>query len=279
MKKNINILFLIFSLSMTILSSNFYISPKSPYAGQVFTLSINLYQYGIFNIDPSKSFVKTTNPYINIISYKISEKDNKYYLKIRLQLFLTGIVDLSDLIFFDGNSYYNFSSISFQLNSNIKEFYILPYLKKFQKFYLIRFFIFYLLFILISFTFIFLFHKIKKYYSSFNKSKKEKAFLLNNLKKLNRIKNELTNDFISEIDFKQNLIHFTSILSELLDSNLKILNHFSKIDILDSNNSELSSFTYKSEKDIFESKNRIISSISFILNELNNLLKNEYGKH
>jgi len=279
MKKNIIILFFLFSISISMLSSNFYINPKSPYSGQVFTLTINLYQYGIFNIDSSKSFLKTTNPYINIISYRILEKDSKYYIKIKLQLFLTGLIDLSELIFFDGNSYYNFSLIKFNLNSNIKELYILPNLKKFQKLLLIRFSIFYFIFILISIIFIIIFYKVSNYYIYLNKNKKEIVFVLNNLKLLKKIKSKLSDESICQLDFKQNLINFTSTLTQLLSSNLKILNYFNKNSNLSNNNNELISFTYKSEKDIFSSKNNIINCISYIISEINNLVKSEYGKY
>ncbi|HPC38558.1 MAG TPA: hypothetical protein PLF21_04520 [Exilispira sp.] len=282
MKRKIIIIIFSTLLIFFMVSSNYTISPPNPFAGQAFIININLSQYGIFNINPLKSFLKTNNPDINIISYKVFQKNNKYYLKIKMQIFSININDLQDLIFFDGNSYYNFGSIKILFNFDLKEQYLLTYYKNFQKYLYFKFFIIYLLFLASFYIIYFIIIKIKSYLYNHIKTKKEKKILLENFNKLINIKKEIETignniiDFELGYKYKEKLIKFNSTLDFLLRQDIDIIKDKEIIEKLKLLNKDLNSHTYKSEKNLYELRKEIFEILLDVEGKLSIIIDSIY---
>ncbi|MFN3411688.1 MAG: hypothetical protein ACK4YF_05990 [Exilispira sp.] len=230
-------------------------------SGEIIKLTIDLNQYGIFDIDLSKSYVKTLNPDINIINYKIKKKDNRYYLVLKIQVFSTGLFKFSDLIFFDGfSSYYNFDSISINLNNKINEFFILPYLHKFQRY--IAFYILILFFIFTLFS-LFLYFSTMKIYNFLNliiyKYKENKRLIkIKNI--LSRTEKQFLRKDISKEDYKKLLIEFTKQISKLINSDLSILQNQKFKNLITLKNKSLINYSYNDEDNLFILKENFLNN-------------------
>lgn len=282
MKKQIFLIFLLLfliSICSIFISGNFTISPKNPLSGEVIKLTIDLNQYGIFDIDFSQSYVKTSNPDINIINYKIKKKDNKYYLILKIQIFSTGLFKFSDLIFFDGySSYYNFDSISINLNNKINEFFILPYLHKFQRYIALYILILFLIFSLFS---LLLYFSIMKIYNFLNLiiykyNENKRLIKINNI--LSRIEKQFLKKDISKEDYKKVLIEFTNQISKLINSNLSILKNQEFKNLIILKNKSLINYSYNDEDNLFILKENFLNNFVLeFISEIKSHMDNKHG--
>ncbi|GEM_PF-1821218 len=275
-KKNFTI-FIIFSISLLFISFYYTIYPKSPYSGQIIKLTINLYQLGIFNIDKSKSFLKSLNPSINIISYKFSSKNDKFYLKIKLQIFLTGTVRMSDLVLFDGISYYNFDSIVIPMNLKIDEIYILPVSKNVNKYLTIRILLLYIFFLLVSFFLYIIFVKFKNSLNYYIKKRKESIFLRKNLKILLQLENLNKDSLIGIIKYKENLIKFNNTVFKILNSDLFSKENPELTSEIKKDYFSLSFYSFENPQNLYKMKDSIINKIiETIANKIKKIIEDEY---
>lgn len=265
--------FIIIAFTIIFISSIFSVTPKLPYCGQIIKLNINLNELGILKLDKSKSFLKTTSSQINIISYKIIEKNNISILQIYFQIFLSGNVNLADLIFFDGISYYNFNSITIQMNPKIDEQYYLQESKKFNKFIFNYLVIIYIIFIFSSFIAYYLLTKIKKEISIYFDKKKIAAKIQEIMIFAKKIEASIVVDSISDNDYKNYLIAFNEKISYLLNLNFNSSNIIEKIQKINLLNSNLKVFSYDAPFNILATrKNEINNIIEKIISEIEKIM-------
>ncbi len=265
--------FIIIAFTIIFISSIFSVTPKLPYCGQIIKLNINLNELGILKLDKSKSFLKTTSSQINIISYKIIEKNNISILQIYFQIFLSGNVNLADLIFFDGISYYNFNSITIQMNPKIDEQYYLQESKKFNNFIFNYLVIIYIIFIFSSFIAYYLLTKIKKEIFIYFDKKKIAAKIQEIMIFAKKIEASIVVDSISDNDYKNYLIAFNEKISYLLNLNFNSSNIIEKIQKINLLNSNLKVFSYDAPFNILATrKNEINNIIEKIISEIEKIM-------
>lgn len=265
--------FIIIAFTIIFISSVFSVSPKLPYCGQIIKLNINLNELGILKIDKSKSFLKTTSSQINIISYKIIEKNKVSILQIYFQIFLSGNVNLADLIFFDGNSYYNFNSITIQMNPKIDEQYYLQESKKIKKFIFSYLSIIYIIFIFSSFLAYYLLTILKKEVSSYLNKKKITTRIREIMIFAKKIEASIAVDLISDTDYKNYIIVFNKEIDYLVNLNFTSSNITELVQKINSLNSNLKAFSYDAPFNILTTrKNEINNIIAKIISEIEKII-------
>lgn len=277
MKKKLFVIFYLILIIYVFSSSTYTLLPKNPKSGEIFTLNINLYQLGILNIDKYKYFVKSSNPTINVISYKLKSNNGKFFLKINLQVFDTGKINLADLLFFDGNSYYSFNSISLLIKSNVDEQFFLPPLNKFRNFLLLRAIITYIVFIIFGYSIYFFYIKIKNSLILKIKRKKDFKKTIKQFNLLNKLNLEIYNSDLSESQFKTKLIDICNIVSNIIDIEYfypENKNLMKKLNIL---NNSIKFQTYDNPQNIYKQKDKILSDFfPDIIAIINECIKNKY---